>query len=58
MYFQIPEHEEMQQLRKTGEYKNKSFSSQELVNFVIKNTHFTHAEKIGEERNHGIYKLY
>ena len=58
MYFQIPEHEVMQQLQKTGEYKNRSFSSQELIDFVIKNTHFTHAEKIGEERNHGIYKLY
>ena len=58
IYFQIPEDEVMQQLPKTGEYKNKSFPSQELIGFVIKNTHFTHAEKIGEERNHGIYKLY
>lgn len=58
MYFQIPEHEMMQQLRKTGEYKNKIFSSQELIDFIIKNTYFTHAEKIGEERNHGIYKLH
>ena len=58
MYFQIPEHEVMQQLRKTSGYKNRSFSSQELIDFIIKNTHFTHAEKIGEERNHGIYKLY
>jgi hypothetical protein len=58
MYFQIPEHEVMQQLRKTSECKNRSFSSQELIDFIIKNTHFTHAEKIGEERNHGIYKLY
>ena len=58
MYFQIPEHEVMQQLQKTGEYKNRSFSSQALIDFVIKNTHFTYAEKIGEERNHGIYKLY
>ena len=58
MYFQIPEHEAMQQLQKTGEYKNRSFSSQELIDFVIKNTSFAHAEKIGEERNHGIYKLH
>jgi len=58
MYFQIPEHEVIQQLQNTGEYKNKSFSSQELISFIIKNTHFTHADKIGEERNHGIYKLY
>lgn len=58
IYFQIPEYEKMQQLEKTGEYKNKSFSSQELIDFIVKNTHFTHAEKIGEERNHGIYKLY
>ena len=58
MYFQIPEHEAMQQLQKTGEYKNRSFSSQELIDFVIKNTHFSHVEKIGEERNHGIYKLH
>jgi endonuclease III len=58
MYFQIPEDEVMQQLGKTGEYKNKSFSSQELIDFIIKNTHFTDAEKIGEERNQGIYKLY
>jgi len=58
IYFQIPEDEAMQQLGKTGECKNRSFSSQELIDFVIKNTHFTHAEKIGAERNHGIYKLY
>lgn len=58
IYFQIPEDEAMQQLPKTGEYINRSFSSQELIDFVIKNTHFSHAEKIGEERNHGIYKLY
>ena len=58
MYFQIPEHEVIQRLQKTGEYKNRSFSSQELIDFVIKNTHFTHAEKIGEERDHGIYKLH
>jgi hypothetical protein len=58
MYLQIPEREVIQQLQKTGEYKNSSFSSQELVDFVIRNTHFTHAEKIGEERNHGIYELY
>lgn len=58
MYFQIPEHEVIQQLQKTSEYKNRSFSSQELIDFVIKSTYFTHAEKIGEERNHGIYKLY
>jgi len=58
MYFQIPEHEVMQQLQKTSEYESRSFFSQELIDFVIKNTYFTHAEKIGEERNHGIYKLY
>jgi len=58
MYFQIPEHEARQQLRKIGEYKNGSFSSQELIDFVIENTHFAHAEKIGEERNHAIYKLF
>jgi len=58
MYFQILEDEEMQQSGKTGKSKNRSFSSQELIDFIIKNTHFTHAEKIGEERNHGIYKLY
>ena len=58
MYFQIPEDEAMQQLGKTGECKNRSFSSQELIDFIIKNTHFSHAEKIGEEKNHGIYKLY
>lgn len=58
MYFQIPENEEMQQSGKTDKSKNRSFSSRELINFIIKNTHFTHAEKIGEESNHGIYKLY
>lgn len=57
IYFQIPEDEEMQQSGKTDKSKNRSFSSRELINFIIKNTHFTHAEKIGEERNHGIYKL-
>ena len=57
IYFQIPEDEAMQQLPKTSEHKNKIFSSQELIDFVIKNTHFSHAEKIGEERNHGIYRL-
>jgi len=58
MYFQIPEDEAMQQLGKIGEYKNKSFSFQELIDFIIKNTHFSHTKKIGEERNHGVYKLY
>jgi hypothetical protein len=58
IYFQIPEDEAMQKLGKTGEYKNKIFSSRELIDFVIKNTHFSHAEKIGEERDHGIYKLH
>jgi cyclopropane fatty-acyl-phospholipid synthase-like methyltransferase len=58
MYFQIPEDEKMQQSGKTGKSKNESFSSRELIDFIIKNTHFTHAEKIGEERNHGICKLY
>ena len=57
MYFQIPEYEVIQKLEKTAEYKNRKFSSQELIDFVINNTHFTHAEKIGEERNHRIYKL-
>lgn len=58
IYFQIPEHEEIQQSGKTDKSKNRSFSSRELIDFIVKNTYFTHAEKIGKENNHGIYKLY
>lgn len=57
MYFQVPEYKVIPRLQKTGEYKNSSFSSQKLIDNIIKNTYFTYAEKIGEERNHEIYKL-
>ena len=58
MYFQVPEKGSMEKIRKTNKYKNGIISSQKLIDNIIKNTYFTYAEKIGEERNHGIYKLY
>ena len=57
MYFQVPENGSMEKIRKTNKYKNGIISSQKLIDNIIKNTYFTYAEKIGEERNHGIYKL-
>jgi len=58
MYFQVPENGGMEKIGKTNKCKNDYISSKELINYIIENTNFTYVNKIGEERNHAIYKLY
>jgi hypothetical protein len=60
MYFQVPnELEGMQQAQLKVKYgnKNRDYSSQEFINLIIKGSNFTNVERIGEDRNCGIYKL-
>ena len=57
IYFQVPEIGCMEKSQKDNKYFNHLFSSRELIETMIKITHLTSAEKIGEERNHGIYKF-
>jgi len=53
MYFQIAKPEE---IKTKGRYKN--YSPEEFVDFVVKNSHLTKADCIGEVRGSKIYKLY
>jgi hypothetical protein len=53
----VPEIGCMEKSQKDNKYFNHLFSSRELIETMIKITHLTSAEKIGEERNHGIYKF-
>jgi hypothetical protein len=38
--------------------RGKNYSYQEIIDFIIGNTNFNNVDRIGEERNCGIYKLY
>jgi hypothetical protein len=53
MYFQTDKPEK---IKTKGRYKN--YSSEEFVNFIIKNSNFAKADCIGEVRGNKIYKLY
>jgi hypothetical protein len=57
MYLQVPEPGSIQ-VQVENKYKNRSYSPQEFIDFIIENSNFTNMDRIGEERNCGIYKLY
>lgn len=44
--------------RNRNRNRGKNYSSQEIIDFIIGNTNFHNVDRIGEERNCGIYKLY
>lgn len=67
IYFQMPDEPEgIQQAQVQVKYKyrnsninrSKNYSSQEIIDFIIENANFNNVDRIGEERNCGIYKLY
>jgi len=67
IYFQMPDEPEgihQAQVQVKDKYRNinrnrsKNYSSQEIIEFIIGNTNFNNVDRIGEERNCGIYKLY
>jgi len=57
VYFQIPEQDGALQLCKNADGKSKNLSPREFIGSIIENSPFIDIERIGEERNHGIYKI-
>ena len=57
VYFQVPEQDGALQLFKNDNGKSRNLSPRELIESIIENSSFIDVEKIGEERNHGIYKI-
>lgn len=65
MYLQLPEElGGMQQVQAKDKHRNinrdrsRNYSSQEIIDFIMENSNFINVERIGEDRNCGIYKLY
>lgn len=71
IYFQMPDEpkgiqqvQEQVEVQVKDKYRNrnrnrsKNYFSQEIIDFIIGNTNFNNVDRIGEERNCGIYKLY
>jgi len=73
IYFQMPDEpkgiqqvQEQVEVQVKDKYRNinrnrnrgKNYSYQEIIDFIIGNTNFNNVDRIGEERNCSIYKLY
>lgn len=58
LYLQIPEEEAIQGLDDKDKRETGNFSYRNLIECIMGNTQFSQLKKIGEERNHGVYKLF
>ena len=58
LYLQIPEEEAIQGLDDKDKRETGNFSYRNLIECIMDSTQFSQLKKIGEERNHGVYKLF